>query len=158
MQSYYLPMPPESITNAPVIHHFKETVHVVMTIRCFGKEDSFIWENLDQFPAGVDGKLCSLPNRLAHGHLSQYVNPNIGTASHGINEAGWDCGGVGGGVFGRGDMETMTYFMPIIVFRSIIPDESLTGIKNLHGVQLPAIYIDELAVDAMELLVASYAD
>ncbi|KAJ1283803.1 hypothetical protein BS78_03G154600 [Paspalum vaginatum] len=36
----------ESITKAPVIHHFSETVQGVMTIRCFRKGDSFFEENL----------------------------------------------------------------------------------------------------------------
>ncbi|XP_066311892.1 ABC transporter C family member 14-like [Miscanthus floridulus] len=38
----------ESITKAPVIHHFSETVQGVMTIRCFRKEDSFLQENLNR--------------------------------------------------------------------------------------------------------------
>ncbi|GJN31916.1 hypothetical protein PR202_gb20371 [Eleusine coracana subsp. coracana] len=38
----------ESITKAPVIHHFSETVQGVMTIRCFRKEDSFSQENLNR--------------------------------------------------------------------------------------------------------------
>ncbi|KAL6846161.1 hypothetical protein ACP4OV_023609 [Aristida adscensionis] len=51
--SYYIPTSREltrleSITSAPVIHHFSETVHGVMTIRCFRKEDSFFQENLDR--------------------------------------------------------------------------------------------------------------
>ncbi|TVU35823.1 hypothetical protein EJB05_17730, partial [Eragrostis curvula] len=56
--SYYLPTSREltrleSITNAPVIHHFKETVHGVMTIRCFGKEDGFFRENLDRLSSSL---------------------------------------------------------------------------------------------------------
>ncbi|XP_062210491.1 ABC transporter C family member 14-like [Phragmites australis] len=38
----------ESITKAPVIHHFSETVQGVMTIRCFRKEESFLQENLNR--------------------------------------------------------------------------------------------------------------
>jgi ATP-binding cassette subfamily C (CFTR/MRP) protein 1 len=38
----------ESITKAPVIHHFSETVQGVMTIRCFRKGDSFFQENLNR--------------------------------------------------------------------------------------------------------------
>ncbi|XP_062198470.1 ABC transporter C family member 14-like isoform X2 [Phragmites australis] len=38
----------ESITKAPVIHHFSETVQGVMTIRCFRKEGSFLQENLNR--------------------------------------------------------------------------------------------------------------
>uniref|UniRef100_A0ACD5ZA38 Uncharacterized protein n=1 Tax=Avena sativa TaxID=4498 RepID=A0ACD5ZA38_AVESA len=38
----------ESITKAPVIHHFSETVQGVMTIRCFRKGGSFFQENLNR--------------------------------------------------------------------------------------------------------------
>lgn len=38
----------ESITKAPVIHHFSETVQGVMTIRCFSKGDNFFEENLNR--------------------------------------------------------------------------------------------------------------
>ncbi|AQK91546.1 ABC transporter C family member 4 [Zea mays] len=38
----------ESITKAPVIHHFSETVQGVMTIRCFRKEENFLQENLNR--------------------------------------------------------------------------------------------------------------
>lgn len=38
----------ESITKAPVIHHFSETVQGVMTIRCFRKGDGFFQENLNR--------------------------------------------------------------------------------------------------------------
>ncbi|XP_010914443.1 ABC transporter C family member 14 [Elaeis guineensis] len=38
----------ESITKAPVIHHFSETIQGVMTIRCFRKVESFSQENLDR--------------------------------------------------------------------------------------------------------------
>ncbi|PWA94497.1 ABC transporter Tap-like, P-loop containing nucleoside triphosphate hydrolase [Artemisia annua] len=43
----------DSITKAPVIHHFSESISGVMTIRCFKKQDSFIQENADR----VDGNL-----------------------------------------------------------------------------------------------------
>ncbi|KAJ4750017.1 ABC transporter C family member 4 [Rhynchospora pubera] len=36
----------ESITKAPVIHHFSETIQGVTTVRCFRKESSFSQENL----------------------------------------------------------------------------------------------------------------
>jgi ATP-binding cassette subfamily C (CFTR/MRP) protein 2 len=53
MQGYYLATSREltrleSITKAPVIHHFSETVQGVMTIRCFRKEESFSQENLNR--------------------------------------------------------------------------------------------------------------
>ncbi|XP_073009640.1 ABC transporter C family member 14-like [Typha latifolia] len=38
----------DSITKAPVIHHFSETIQGVTTIRCFRKEESFFQENLDR--------------------------------------------------------------------------------------------------------------
>ncbi|OEL26000.1 ABC transporter C family member 14 [Dichanthelium oligosanthes] len=43
----------ESITKAPVIHHFSETVQGVMTIRCFRKDDSFFQENLNRVNASL---------------------------------------------------------------------------------------------------------
>ncbi|RLN23764.1 ABC transporter C family member 14-like [Panicum miliaceum] len=43
----------ESITKAPVIHHFSETVQGVTTIRCFRKEDSFLQENLNRVNASL---------------------------------------------------------------------------------------------------------
>ncbi|KAI3749246.1 hypothetical protein L2E82_19853 [Cichorium intybus] len=43
----------DSITKAPVIHHFSESISGVMTIRCFGKQDRFVQENVDR----VDGNL-----------------------------------------------------------------------------------------------------
>ncbi|KAK3124855.1 hypothetical protein QOZ80_7BG0594800 [Eleusine coracana subsp. coracana] len=56
--SYYLPTSREltrleAISNAPVIHHFKETVHGAMTIRCFGKKDTFFQENLDRVSSSL---------------------------------------------------------------------------------------------------------
>ncbi|XP_072974881.1 ABC transporter C family member 14-like [Typha angustifolia] len=38
----------DSITKAPVIHHFSESILGVTTIRCFKKEKSFFQENLDR--------------------------------------------------------------------------------------------------------------
>ncbi|MBA0553688.1 hypothetical protein Golob_012843 [Gossypium lobatum] len=38
----------DSITKAPVIHHFSESISGVMTIRAFRKEDSFCQENVDR--------------------------------------------------------------------------------------------------------------
>ncbi|XP_078439730.1 multidrug resistance-associated protein 4 [Wolffia australiana] len=51
LRGYYLTSAREltrldSITKAPVIHHFSESVSGVATIRCFGKEESFCEENL----------------------------------------------------------------------------------------------------------------
>ncbi|KAF0905507.1 hypothetical protein E2562_007310 [Oryza meyeriana var. granulata] len=43
----------ESITKAPVIHHFSETVQGVMVIRCFGKQESFFHENLSRLNASL---------------------------------------------------------------------------------------------------------
>uniref|UniRef100_J3KZR9 Uncharacterized protein n=1 Tax=Oryza brachyantha TaxID=4533 RepID=J3KZR9_ORYBR len=43
----------ESITKAPVIHHFSETVQGVMVIRCFGKQESFYHENLSRLNASL---------------------------------------------------------------------------------------------------------
>ncbi|KAJ0743496.1 putative ABC-type xenobiotic transporter [Helianthus annuus] len=43
----------DSITKAPIIHHFSESISGVMTIRCFRKQDGFIQENVDR----VDGNL-----------------------------------------------------------------------------------------------------
>ncbi|XP_076884825.1 ABC transporter C family member 4-like [Bidens hawaiensis] len=43
----------DSITKAPVIHHFSESISGVMTIRCFRKQDMFIVENVDR----VNGNL-----------------------------------------------------------------------------------------------------
>ncbi|KAK3126734.1 hypothetical protein QOZ80_7AG0561540 [Eleusine coracana subsp. coracana] len=56
--SYYLPTSREltrleAITNAPVIHHFKETVHGAITIRCFGKKDTFFQKNLDRVSSSL---------------------------------------------------------------------------------------------------------
>ncbi|KAK1278178.1 ABC transporter C family member 4 [Acorus gramineus] len=38
----------DSITKAPVIHHFSESVSGVMTIRCFNKQERFCQENIDR--------------------------------------------------------------------------------------------------------------
>ncbi|KAK8565475.1 hypothetical protein V6N12_059037 [Hibiscus sabdariffa] len=38
----------DSITKAPVIHHFSESISGVMTIRAFRKEDSFCQENINR--------------------------------------------------------------------------------------------------------------
>lgn len=43
----------ESITKAPVIHHFSETVQGVMVIRCFQKQDNFFHENLSRHNASL---------------------------------------------------------------------------------------------------------
>uniref|UniRef100_A0A0D9V0R7 ABC transporter C family member 13 n=1 Tax=Leersia perrieri TaxID=77586 RepID=A0A0D9V0R7_9ORYZ len=43
----------ESITKAPVIHHFSETVQGVMVIRCFGKQENFYIENLSRLNASL---------------------------------------------------------------------------------------------------------
>ncbi|KAI3749264.1 hypothetical protein L2E82_19871 [Cichorium intybus] len=43
----------DSITKAPVIHHFSESISGVMTIRCFRKQDRFVQENVDR----VNGNL-----------------------------------------------------------------------------------------------------
>lgn len=53
LQGYYLATSREltrldSITKAPVIHHFSETILGVTTIRCFRKEDRFSQENLNR--------------------------------------------------------------------------------------------------------------
>ncbi|KAI3668269.1 hypothetical protein L6452_43346 [Arctium lappa] len=43
----------DSITKAPVIHHFSESISGVMTIRCFRKQDRFVQENVER----VNGNL-----------------------------------------------------------------------------------------------------
>ncbi|KAI7735014.1 hypothetical protein M8C21_016194, partial [Ambrosia artemisiifolia] len=43
----------DSITKAPVIHHFSESISGVMTIRCFRKQDKFVQENVER----VNGNL-----------------------------------------------------------------------------------------------------
>ncbi|CAK9138988.1 unnamed protein product [Ilex paraguariensis] len=53
MTGYYLATSREltrlsSITKAPVIHHFSETISGVMTIRCFKKQNKFSQENVDR--------------------------------------------------------------------------------------------------------------
>lgn len=52
-QGYYLATSREltrldSITKAPVIHHFSESILGVTTIRCFRKEESFAQENINR--------------------------------------------------------------------------------------------------------------
>lgn len=58
MQGYYLATSREltrldSITKAPVIHHFSETIQGVMTIRCFRKEERFSQENINRVNASL---------------------------------------------------------------------------------------------------------
>lgn len=53
LQGYYLASSREltrldSITKAPVIHHFSESISGVMTIRAFRKEDEFCQENVNR--------------------------------------------------------------------------------------------------------------
>ncbi|KAJ7563499.1 hypothetical protein O6H91_03G113100 [Diphasiastrum complanatum] len=43
----------DSITKAPVIHHFSETVAGLMTIRCFQKQEQFIKANLDRVNTNI---------------------------------------------------------------------------------------------------------
>ncbi|XP_057963712.1 ABC transporter C family member 4 isoform X2 [Malania oleifera] len=43
----------DSITKAPVIHHFSESISGVMTIRCFRKQGMFCQENVDRVNANV---------------------------------------------------------------------------------------------------------
>ncbi|CAI9118817.1 OLC1v1020436C1 [Oldenlandia corymbosa var. corymbosa] len=43
----------DSITKAPIIHHFSETISGVMTIRGFGKQDKFFQENFDRVNANL---------------------------------------------------------------------------------------------------------
>ncbi|XXG54117.1 hypothetical protein AAC387_Pa03g2081 [Persea americana] len=43
----------DSITKAPVIHHFSESVSGVMTIRCFRKQARFCQENIDRVNANL---------------------------------------------------------------------------------------------------------
>ncbi|XP_073302739.1 ABC transporter C family member 14-like [Primulina huaijiensis] len=38
----------DSITKAPVIHHFSESISGVMTIRCFSKQERFIEDNINR--------------------------------------------------------------------------------------------------------------
>ncbi|XP_071738320.1 ABC transporter C family member 4-like [Rutidosis leptorrhynchoides] len=38
----------DSITKAPVIHHFSESISGVMMIRCFKKQDRFVQQNVDR--------------------------------------------------------------------------------------------------------------
>lgn len=43
----------DSITKAPVIHHFSESISGFMTIRCFNKQKRFIQENVDRVNANL---------------------------------------------------------------------------------------------------------
>ncbi|BAT80266.1 hypothetical protein VIGAN_02326400 [Vigna angularis var. angularis] len=43
----------DSITKAPVIHHFSESIAGVMTIRGFGKQNAFCQENIDKVNASL---------------------------------------------------------------------------------------------------------
>ncbi|KAG9443772.1 hypothetical protein H6P81_015112 [Aristolochia fimbriata] len=43
----------DSITKAPVIHHFSESVSGVMTIRCFNKQQRFCQENINRVNANL---------------------------------------------------------------------------------------------------------
>ncbi|KEH37259.1 multidrug resistance protein ABC transporter family protein [Medicago truncatula] len=43
----------DSITKAPVIHHFSETISGVMTIRCLRKQNAFSQENIDRVNASL---------------------------------------------------------------------------------------------------------
>ncbi|KAK4379949.1 hypothetical protein RND71_001811 [Anisodus tanguticus] len=42
-----------SITKAPILHHFSETISGIMTIRCFRKEDKFFQGNVDKVNANL---------------------------------------------------------------------------------------------------------
>lgn len=59
LQGYFLATSREltrldSITKAPVIHHFSESISGVMTIRSFGKRHGFCQENVNR----VNANLC----------------------------------------------------------------------------------------------------
>ncbi|CAN1274161.1 ABC transporter C family member 4 [Linum perenne] len=54
-----------SITEAPIIHHFSETMSGVMTIRCFKRQEKFFQDNIDR------------------------VNANLRMDFHSIGAAGW---------------------------------------------------------------------
>lgn len=43
----------DSVTKAPVIHHFSESITGVMTIRSFRKQDQFYQENIDKLDANL---------------------------------------------------------------------------------------------------------
>lgn len=58
VQRYYIASSREltrlgSITKAPILHHFSETVSGIMTVRCFGKEDNFFQGNVDRVNANL---------------------------------------------------------------------------------------------------------
>lgn len=42
-----------SITKAPILHHFSETISGIMTVRCFRKEDKFFQGNVDRVNANL---------------------------------------------------------------------------------------------------------
>lgn len=43
----------DSITKAPIIHHFSESIAGFMVIRCFKKEDEFAQSNVDRVNQNV---------------------------------------------------------------------------------------------------------
>ncbi|CAN1776374.1 ABC transporter C family member 14 [Linum perenne] len=70
LKDYYLASSREltrlgSITEAPIIHHFSETMSGVMTIRCFKRQEKFFQDNIDR------------------------VNANLRMDFHSIGAAGW---------------------------------------------------------------------
>ncbi|XP_009792251.1 ABC transporter C family member 14-like [Nicotiana sylvestris] len=42
-----------SITKAPILHHFSETISGIMTVRCFRKEDNFFQGNVERVNANL---------------------------------------------------------------------------------------------------------
>ncbi|XP_060217786.1 ABC transporter C family member 14-like isoform X1 [Lycium barbarum] len=42
-----------SITKAPILHHFSETISGIMTVRCFRKEDKFFQGNIERVNANL---------------------------------------------------------------------------------------------------------
>lgn len=58
MQRYYIASSREltrlsSITKAPILHHFSETISGIMTLRCFRKEDHFFKGNVERVNANL---------------------------------------------------------------------------------------------------------
>lgn len=58
MQNYYIASSREltrldSLTKAPILHYFSETVSGVMSIRCFGKQGTFFQGNVDRVNANL---------------------------------------------------------------------------------------------------------